>query len=762
MRFRNGILTLLALGAFVCEGQSNLSFKKVKLVGKNGAVESAELSFVSGRKLIAIRDSHQTVTNIPYDKIARMSYWRAETSQTGKKVAVGALTWGLGALLVPKGVQYHLFINFDEQGSASQVELLLGDSDWTQIVRIARLETGKDIVVEGGPAPAPAPPAAGQTSATAATAPAATTPGAAEAASIAPPPPPPAPAPAPSGRGAVTITSTPPRADIQVNGAYAGSTPSTLKLDPGEHTIVVEKQGYISWQRSVTVTAASAVAMDAQLAAAAPLAAQPAPPAPVPAAPAPVPAAPESAPAPPAPVPAAPESVPAPPAPVPAAPESVPAPPAPVPAAPESVPAPPAPAPAAPPPTETPASPYLHPVKLGSQWGYVDSQGRFRVAPMADSAELFSEGRALIAVVTKHGTSSLPMSTLNTTFATREYRYGWIDESGRTLIPTEYTLGGPFSEGLAIAGHATGSARFSCDFGAVLTSIVSSAAGRPTDEVTCTPESRVEYIDKSGKVAIHTDFAAGQKFSEKLAAVAAPGAKSTDTRWGYIDPTGKLAIAASFLHAHPFAEGLAAVHVPGGAKSKVAEWGFIDHTGTQVIKPQFQSVEDFSEGLAGAEYPSTSQSSGKPNHQAHPAEKQWGYIDRSGTRLSTPGFVRVQSFFEGLAAVNTETMVVPEGGPPKNPHMVEHPQWSFIDRTGRIVIPGPFQAAGRFSGGLAAVQQNGLWGYIDTTGAVRIPPQFQAAHIFRDDRAAVKLGEKWGFIDRTGKFAVPPQFDDIK
>ncbi len=135
MWFRNGILTLLACGTFLCLGQSNLSFKKVKLVGKTGGSENAELAFLSDRKVIAIRDSHETVINIPYDKIARMSYGRTERTQTAKEVAVGAMTYGLGALLIPKVPQYHLFIDYEEQGSSHQVEVLLSDRDWVQVVR---------------------------------------------------------------------------------------------------------------------------------------------------------------------------------------------------------------------------------------------------------------------------------------------------------------------------------------------------------------------------------------------------------------------------------------------------------------------------------------------------------------------------------------------------------------------------------------------------------------------------------------------------
>lgn len=562
------------------------------------------------------------------------------------------------------------------------------------------MSQGSATLPSSPPGTAQPPPAAGQTQTVAAPAPAA-------AALIAQPPPPPAP---PPSRGALTITSTPPGADIKVNGAFSGNTPSTLKLDPGDYSIVVEKQGYVSWQRSVSVTASSAVVLDAQLVAS---------------------PSPSSATAPPS-VPAqTPQTTPQ--APVPAAP-AYPA------SAPGSV------LSAAPHLGEA-SAPYLHPVKLGGQWGYVDLQGQFRFPPQADSAELFSEGRALIALA-HYGTASVSIVRNNLPFAAKEYRYGWIDESGRILIRPESTLGGPFSEGLALSGQATGSTRASCN-------VFIAFFGAP-GEATCVPESHVEFVDKSGNVVLHTEFVQGQKFSEKLAGVAAPGAKPNEIRWGYIDPTGKLVIATSFLQAHPFSEGLAAV------KLERNEWGFIDHTGALMIQPEFPRAEDFSEGLAAVQFAFAKHSAGKPSHEAHPLEKHWGYIDRSGAHVIPPSFVMAQPFFEGLAAVNTETMVVPEGGTQKNPHMVQHAQWSFIDRTGRIVVPGPFQATAPFSGGLAPVQKDGLWGYIDTTGAFRIPPQFHAARIFRGDRAAVQLGAKWGFIDRTGKFVVSPQFDDIK
>ena len=63
----------------------------------------------------------------------------------------------------------------------------------------------------------------------------------------------------------VTVKSTPGGADITVDAKYVGSTPSTLKLAPGDHTISVEKSGFKSWQRTVTLASGSEITLDATL-----------------------------------------------------------------------------------------------------------------------------------------------------------------------------------------------------------------------------------------------------------------------------------------------------------------------------------------------------------------------------------------------------------------------------------------------------------------------------------------------------------------
>jgi hypothetical protein len=51
----------------------------------------------------------------------------------------------------------------------------------------------------------------------------------------------------------VVVKSTPDGADITVDGNYVGSTPSTLRLSPADHTIQVAMSGFKAWQRNVSL-----------------------------------------------------------------------------------------------------------------------------------------------------------------------------------------------------------------------------------------------------------------------------------------------------------------------------------------------------------------------------------------------------------------------------------------------------------------------------------------------------------------------------
>jgi PEGA domain len=52
----------------------------------------------------------------------------------------------------------------------------------------------------------------------------------------------------------VAVTSTPAGADIELDGAFVGSTPSTINVTAGEHTVSLKKSGFTSWERTIKFT----------------------------------------------------------------------------------------------------------------------------------------------------------------------------------------------------------------------------------------------------------------------------------------------------------------------------------------------------------------------------------------------------------------------------------------------------------------------------------------------------------------------------
>ena len=62
----------------------------------------------------------------------------------------------------------------------------------------------------------------------------------------------------------LTIDASVPNCDIEVDGNFVGSTPSTLNLAPGKHEIVVKKAGYQDWTRNMMV-ASGAVRLSAEM-----------------------------------------------------------------------------------------------------------------------------------------------------------------------------------------------------------------------------------------------------------------------------------------------------------------------------------------------------------------------------------------------------------------------------------------------------------------------------------------------------------------
>lgn len=138
------------------------------------------------------------------------------------------------------------------------------------------------------------------------------------------------------------------------------------------------------------------------------------------------------------------------------------------------------------------------------KYGY-KANGIWIINPEYDRAEAFSES---MAVVRKYG------------------KYGYIDVSGRLVIPVKYQDAGSFSAGLAPV----------CLYG------------------------KYGYVDKSGEMVVPFKYSYAFPFSEGLAAVELNG------KVAYIGPDGKTVIPYMLDSGKPFKDGIAEVTVDGQTK----------------------------------------------------------------------------------------------------------------------------------------------------------------------------------------------------
>ena len=188
--------------------------------------------------------------------------------------------------------------------------------------------------------------------------------------------------------------------------------------------------------------------------------------------------------------------------------------------------------------------------------------------------------------------------------------WGYIDKTGKEIIPLKYDNAGDFSEGLACV---------QIDY-------------------------RYGFIDKEGNEVISLMYDDADSFSEGLASVKLNG------KWGYVDKTGKVVISLKYDEAWSFREGLAMVnmgqkrtHICGG------KYGFIDKTGKEIIPLKYDCARPFSEGLANVGL------NGK-----------FGFIDKEGNEVIPLrfGIVTIPDFTNGKGRVelNGEEFYIDKNG----------------------------------------------------------------------------------------------------
>jgi hypothetical protein len=359
----------------------------------------------------------------------------------------------------------------------------------------------------------------------------------------------------------------------------------------------------------------------------------------------------------------------------------------------------------------------LFPVRRNDKAGFIDPTGRIVIPLGFDKTDHFYEGLAAVEIAGQ---------------------WGFINKQGRTVIKPQFLQVSRFSEGLA----------FVC------------VDLRPKDKPVPLKQG-CGYIDTSGRFLIppQYDFKWDADFSDGVVVI------GKNTTSGYkewvinregkvlVDFDDKTKFEGGVAEVGNFSEGLAATAIVrrGWGQPKL---GFIDRTGQIMIEPQF-------ENWMGLGFPN--KANGFHNGLARVMlNGKWGFIDKTGAYTINAVFDDATEFSEGFAFVNIKG------------------QWSVINTMGKMISSLQFRNSkveylGGFSEGLALIKINGKYGFIDQKGNLVIPPRYGYATSFRGGLAQVSLWypkleacEKYGafhdsptafkfaYIDKAGRYIWGP------
>lgn len=255
----------------------------------------------------------------------------------------------------------------------------------------------------------------------------------------------------------------------------------------------------------------------------------------------------------------------------------------------------------------------LAPASVSKRWGYINTGGKWMIAPKFLWGGEFKEGRAAVSYYSPDR---------------GHVKYGFIDETGTFAVPATYARVRDFSQG--VAGVMTaGLWGFIDKDGRWLNAQRFEDVRDFSEGLAAAREKGFwGFVDRSGIFLVRPQFEEVKPFSEELAAV------KINSKWGYIDRRGQWILKPQWSSANSFSNGLA-----------IADAHYIDHAGRIAVNGgNFGQLTDFSEGFAAVEVPA------KTRYE----NSKWGYIDRTGKFLIAPRFELARSFKGGLARVTKD------------------------------------------------------------------------------------------------------------
>ncbi|MCL1909505.1 MAG: WG repeat-containing protein [Kiritimatiellaeota bacterium] len=282
--------------------------------------------------------------------------------------------------------------------------------------------------------------------------------------------------------------------------------------------------------------------------------------------------------------------------------------------------------------------------------------------------------------------------------------WGYMDGTGRVVLPPAYDFAAPFAEGLAAVRK---------------------------DE-----NGLFGHMRPDGSFAIKPAFSNAGGFYLGVAEVETPEGRGFINREGGFLPVPKLDYMC-----YPGYTGVAFACVGG-------KWALADITGKFLTPPEFDDACGHDEcGWARVR-----------------KGGETFFIDMRGATVLAPSFDCADCFY-GAANGNGNAVAVvgknlTEADAERCAETGQCGKYGAIDRTGELALPLEYECLTPLSEGLMGMMENGKYGFINLRGDTIIEPRFDNITPFDEGYAGVCVGGKWGVITHSGEYLIKPEYPD--
>ncbi|NDW09331.1 WG repeat-containing protein [Dysgonomonas sp. 520] len=380
-------------------------------------------------------------------------------------------------------------------------------------------------------------------------------------------------------------------------------------------------------------------------------------------------------------------------------------------------------------------------IDSNEKYGFIDKTGKEVIPCIYDFAQPFSEGMAIVK---------------------RDDKYGFINTKGRGVIPCKYDYVESFKNGLAIVGRKvyTGTIRtayYYWNYGCISREGEEICDGfdsiYPFSEglALVGKNGKLGYIDETGKIIIPLQYEFAGAFSEGLALVV------KDSKIGYIDKTETLIIPNIY---DPIKIGVS-THIPiiydAPIRTEIPQ-------GREKMKLKFILRRSFQDGIAIVVL-----------------NKKVGCIDKNGQEVIPIVYDRIsRQLADGIFIVglngkygilnckkkNIEVSFIYESVQLGDGVFFakQNGKYGLIDKEGNNLSPFIYAETRFYTKDLFIVSVNNKWGILNIKGEEITSCIYDSIECLSkdEDSSIVRLKYKYGFIDAMGKEIIPCVYESVR